>query len=229
MKKILLFQLSFLGISGAIFAQATGFGIKAGPGLGFQRWNGGSKRDLLSIYHVDAFLDSESASGNIIYGQLGFHTRGSSSRIGPFEDVNGIYYPARRLKTVFSNVVLEIGAKKLVQTKRFETFYALGVRGEYTSKSKFEFYDELQDWVRKFNYGISIRMGAEWKWNKLTKYGIDLNIAPDISKQIYVPAGIRYYNPITKTTSPGYEQSVRNIAIELSFYIRFLQIIEYDE
>ena len=99
----------------------------------------------------------------------------------------------------------------------------------HQSKTNFEIYQELQEWVRKWNYGVSVKIGSEFKFSKLVYGGIELNLAPDLSKQIFVPATIRRLNPFTHQPEPGYEQSTVNTTIELSFYLRFLQLIEYIE
>ena len=224
-KKVNLFLASFLILIN-LYGQANGYGVKAGPGLGLQRWSG-SDRAPLFVYHVDAFADSESESGNVLYGQLGYHLKGSALRINQFIDVNGNIYPGSTFGMHFHNAVLELGMKKFFRKGKLNAFYGLGLRGEYTVKTKFEFYQEYKDFVQRWNYGVSLRIGTEFFMSKFVRSGLEVHIAPDISRQIFVPQGVRYYDPRTNTTSPGVEQSVRNTVIELSFYLRFLQIIEY--
>lgn len=110
MKKVILFLLPFLFWTNLI-GQANGYGVKAGPGLGLQRWSG-SDRAPLFIYHVDAFADSESESGNVLYSQLGYHLKGSALRINQFVDVNGNLFPGSTFGMHFHNLVLELGMKK---------------------------------------------------------------------------------------------------------------------
>ncbi|MBK9222631.1 MAG: hypothetical protein IPO16_11025 [Saprospiraceae bacterium] len=213
-----------------INAQSNGFGFKLGPSLGYQKWGGGSQRDPLLRWHVAAFMDSESSdSKNVIYGQLGYHVKGGAFRVSYFYDVNGNRYPGSTYAMEFHNLSLDIGLKRFLHKGKWKPYYAIGLRGEYTLKTNFEIYQELQEWVRKWNYGVSVKIGSEFKFSKLVYGGIELNLAPDLSKQIFVPATIRRLNPFTHQPEPGYEQSTVNTTIELSFYLRFLQLIEYIE
>lgn len=216
--------------SSQLISQANGFGIKLGPSMGFQKWGGGSQRDPLVRWHVAAFMDSESSdSKNVIYGQLGYHVKGGAFRVSYFYDINGNRYPGSTYGMEFHNLSLDIGLKRYIRKGIWKPYYAIGLRGEYTAKTKFEIYQELEEWVRKWNYGFSIKLGTEYKMSKLTHAGLELNIAPDLSKQVYVPATIRRINPWTGQAEPGYEQSTVNTTIELSFYLRFMQVIEYEE
>ncbi|MBK8954529.1 MAG: hypothetical protein IPM34_03100 [Saprospiraceae bacterium] len=212
------------------FAQATGFGLKAGPSMGFQKWGGGNQLDPLWRWHVAAFLDSESSDGkNILYGHLGYHVKGAAIRFNAIYDINGNRYPGASFAMEFHNLSFELGMKRFLKMKRWKPFYAVGLRGEYTLSTKFEVYPELQEWTKKWNYGVSLRLGTEYAAKKLVHYGLELNIAPDLSKQVYVPAAIRRIDPWTGQVIPGYEQSTVNTTIELSFYVRFKRIIIYED
>ena len=199
--------------------------------MGFQSWGGGSERDPLIRWHVAAFVDSESSdSKNVVYAQFGYHVKGGAVRINYFYDINGNRYPGASYGMEFHNLSLDLGLKRFISRgKKWLPYYALGLRGEYTVNTDFEINEHLQEWTCKWNYGFSVKIGSEYKFSKLLHGGIELNIAPDLSKQIYVPATIRRYNPWTNQPEPGYEQSTVNTTLELSFYLRFLQLIEYEE
>lgn len=212
-----------------VHSQVNGFGIKGGPSLGYQKWGGSNQRDPLLRWHVAIFFDSESSdSKNVIYSQLGYHVKGGGIRF-PFSiDQHGNRLPGGTYGMEFHNISLDLGLKRFIKQGPWKPYYAVGIRGEYTVNTHFEIYENLQEWTCKWNYGISIKLGSEFKFQKFIHGGIELNIAPDLSKQIYVPASIRRINPWTGQAEPGYEQSTVNTTLELSLYLRFLQIIEYE-
>lgn len=229
MTKSILQILLFSILGQLLNAQTNGYGIKLGPSLGFQNWGGGNKRDPLLRLHIAAFMDSESSdSKNVIYGQLGYHIKGGGIRFPYFYDLNGNRVPGGTYAMEFHNLSLDIGLKRFFTTGAWKSYYAIGLRGEYTLSTKFEIYEELKEWTNYWNYGFSLKVGTEFKIQKLVNGGIELNIAPDLSKQIYVPASIRRYNPFTRVLEPGYETSAINTTVEISFYLRFIQLIEYD-
>ncbi len=219
----LLFQLI------SAFSQANGYGIRAGYGLSFQKWQGGSGRDPLLAPHVDVFMDSESENGNILYGALGYHLRGSEVRFGRFVDLNGNVYSGGGYAMKFHQVGLELGLKKTKSAKKWKIGYGVGIRGEYTVKSKFEIFETYKSFVNKFNYGFTVCGSTEKKLNKFVSLGFEVRVSPDVSRQIFVQAGTLYYDPYTNSATPGPEQSIRNISLEAGLYIRFLQLIEYIE
>jgi len=214
----------------SLFGQANGFGLKLGPSMGFQSWGGGSKSDPLWKGHLAAFMDSESSNGkNIVYGQLGYHIRGGAVRFNAFYDLNGNRYAGGSFGMSFQNLALEIGMRRFLKLGKWKPFYGFGLRGEYTLGTKLEIYQELEEWTKKWNYGVSLRIGSEFQMSKLVKAGIELNIAPDLSNQVYIPATIRRIDPWTGQIYPGYEQATKNTSVELSFYLRFMQLIIYED
>lgn len=212
-----------------IQAQANGFGLKTGPSMGFQKWGGNNQSDPLLRWHVAAFIDSESSdSKNVIYGQLGYHIKGQGIRFAYTLDQHGNIGPGSTYGMEFHNLSLDIGLKRFIsKNNKWRPYYAIGLRGEYTMKADLQIFPEYKEFVCKWNYGFSVKIGSEFKFRKLVYGGIELNIAPDLSNQIYVPASIKRYDPFTNQVYPGYEQSSKNTTVELSFYLRFLQVIEY--
>ncbi|MEP7196684.1 MAG: hypothetical protein ABI851_09195 [Saprospiraceae bacterium] len=226
MRLTLFFLIVF---SSVLFSQSNGYGIRFGSGISTQRWQGGSGRNPLTTYHADLILDSESGSGNVVYGALGYHLRGSSIRFNRFVDQFGNVYPGGSFAMKFHNIALEIGAKKKKSLQSWDLAYGLGLRAEVTAKAVLGIYTEYHDFINKFNYGFTVCGSAETKLNKYLRIGFEARVSPDISKQIHVPVGVPYYDPYTGTAQPGYEQSIKNLGLEASLYIRFLQIIQYIE
>ncbi|MEO6189286.1 MAG: hypothetical protein ABIO44_01930 [Saprospiraceae bacterium] len=228
MRNILVSTLLIL-LSLVLGAQSNGYGLRLGSGISTQKWQGGDQRSPLLTYHVDFFMDSESEGGNIFYGALGYHQRGSSVRFFRFVDQLGNVYPGGSFALRFHQVGLEIGIKKAKSIKYWKLAYGIGLRGEYTIKSDLELFQEYKDYVKKFNYGFTICGSAETKLNKFIALGFEIRASPDVSRQIYVPAAIPWYDPYTNSSRPGYEQSIRNLGFEASLYLRFIQLIQYIE
>ena len=131
--KYLIACVCSLTMIGGVFGQANGFGFKTGPSLGFQKW-GGTSRQPLTKFSVDIFADSEGSGDtrNTIYGQLGYHTRGSAFRYSRFIDLNGNVSKGGSFSMQFHNIVLELGMKRFIKTPtKLQAFYALGLRGEF--------------------------------------------------------------------------------------------------
>ncbi|MBK9270890.1 MAG: hypothetical protein IPM48_04780 [Saprospiraceae bacterium] len=209
-------------------AQKYGYTIKGGTGLATQRWQGGSGgRSPVLAHHGALGIDFESEGGNVIYGQLGYHIRGSGERVLRFFDIHGNDFPGGFFGMKFHNIALEAGMKKFFLKQQLKAYYGIGIRTEYTAKKQMQFfYQQYEPFVQKFNYGFNVRVGTEIEFGKFTMGGLEVNVAPDISRQIWV-RGVRFIDPRTNMVSPQSEQSIRNLTIEISLYLRFLQIIEY--
>ena len=223
---VVIFLLPFSSLK----AQSTGYSFHVGPNLGFQKWGYGSSRAALLAYHFSLSVDSESSEGNnIIYGDFGYHVKGGAIRYQYFQDLFGNRIKGDKFNMACHNLALEAGVRKMVGGEKLKTYFGIGARAEYTVKTDFEINKEYEDYLRKFNYGLSFIGGIEYSLGKTVKNGWQIKIAPDISKQIFVPAGILWYDPYTRTSYRGTEISTRNLTIELSTYIRLLQLIEYEE
>jgi hypothetical protein len=227
-QSILSLFLLFQG-SAYLNAQANAYILKTGTTLGLQDWGGGSRSPLMRYHGAFQYESISSNNRNVVYAQLGYHVKGGGIRVFQFRDINNNLYKGGFFGNEFHNIALDIGMKQFLNEKKFRPFYAVGLRGEFTAKTKFELYGELKEWVRKFNYGISARVGAEYPIKKLINIGIELNVAPDLSKQVFVPAYIRRLDPWTGQPVPGYEQKIVNFSMELSIYIKFIQQIIYIE
>ncbi|MDQ3140766.1 MAG: hypothetical protein M3Q56_00810, partial [Bacteroidota bacterium] len=146
--KLIIVSISMLLLNiSYIFSQNNGFGFKSGMTTGFQNWNG-SQRDPLFAWHAAAYADSESSDGNTIYGQLGYHEKGGALRYNRFIDQFGNIYPGQTFEMKFNNLGIEVGFKRFLKVKKFQPYYAIGLRAEYTLSTKFEINEALREWVR---------------------------------------------------------------------------------
>lgn len=222
MNKFIVLLLS-LTLSQLSVAQGYGFGFKVGPSLGIQKWTGFGSNDPLFAYHADVFVDQFGEEEKLaLYGQLGYHQRGSSLRYVSFSGTNNIHYDL-----IFHNAVLELGMKKLSTLGKGKWYYSLGLRGEYTFDTKLEVFEGMKDFVEKWNYGASVRGGAEFPLAKLINGFLEITIAPDFSKQLFLPGGLPYTDPFSGQRVQTAEQNVRNTSLELSFGMRFINKIIY--
>ncbi len=211
-------------------AQSNAYIFKGGSTIGLQRWDNSASRQPLFRYHGAFCYESIGSEGSkVVYAQIGYHIRGSGLQ---FNLINNNGTPINRIINYgieFHNLALDIGFKKLFHRRTANGFYAVGMRGEYTARSVFDIYQELAPFVRKWNYGISARVGAELPIKKVVHIGFELNVAPDLSRQVFVPATVRRIDPWTGQITNGFEQKVVNVSLELSLYLKLIHQIIYLE
>ena len=240
MKQHILFLLLFVVTLSQ--AQGSAMGVKGGLTVGQQNWNnsGTYNNSLLFRYHGDAFIESisESSSQSVLFGQIGYHIRGSAFRyrsgVGVGVDGNPVSFPGYTQAFQFKNVVLVLGAKRRGVLGSEKAYYTVGIRGEYTvgtnfnnlSSSLISYTYPQKEFVKNLQYGLSIGGGYEFPFSELVGGFIELNIQPDLSKQYYRPA-FNAYDPFSRQNIIVSEQTIRNISIELSLGFRFLRKIEY--
>lgn len=213
-----------------VSAQSFWFGPKGALSFNLQKWNG-FDRDPLINFNGDIFIESEDDfSRSSLYAQLGYHTRGSATRVNFFGG------GAASHGFEFNNLVLELGAKqKLVSTANTGPYYLLGLRAEYTLGTNLSEYSRfgslfypVDDFVRKFNYGVTVGGGWEFEFSELIGGLIELTVNPDISKQYdqeqAIPNVINPFNNQPTTLQP---RSVRNLSFEVKFGLRFMRKVEY--
>ncbi len=130
---------------GETTAQSTAYVFKGGLSLGTQKWDNSLDREFLWRYH--AALAAESINNDddrlSIYGQFGYHVRGSSVRFQYYDINSGILGRQFRQPFEFNNLSLQIGAKfrrPMGETSKF--FYSGGLRGDYNLSTNLS---ELQD------------------------------------------------------------------------------------
>lgn len=230
MKHLLVFLL--LAFSNSLVrSQSYYFGPKVGPGLGFQRWND-NDNDALFTLNADFFLESVPIeSTNVFYGSLGYRMRGSAWRLstGPSVDFSSFNF-------IFRNIVLELGAKKMLSSDPEKSpYYFIGVRGEYTAKNNLAQYDRWNSYyfpnkafAKKFVYGVSFGGGYEFGFRKYTRFFVEIGMHPDMSQQYYQPSIPNVPDPFFPSQSVTIpERIVRNLSLELKFAMKFLRLVEY--
>ncbi|HRD06083.1 MAG: hypothetical protein U0V54_08230 [Saprospiraceae bacterium] len=210
--------------------QSFYFGPKVGPSLAFQKWNQ-TDNDFLFALNGDIFIESAPLeSTNVFYGSLGYRTRGSAWRFG---SSNPLQLNATNFR--FRNIVLEMGAKKMLSTNKEKApYYFIGIRGEYTVNTnlgdyeKFGAYFPNKAFVKKFNYGVSFGGGYEFGFRQYTRFFVEIGIHPDVSQQYYQPTLRNVPDPFFPGQSVTLqERIVRNLSLELKFAMKFLRKVEY--
>jgi len=209
--------------------------------MGFQQWNG-IEQDPLFKYHGIVFIESydDVEDRFAIFAQAGYHIKGSALRNTRFNLTNGNIYnlPAREFQ--FRNISLTLGGKQKfpIQSGASRYYYMIGLRGEYTVNTNLSEYESANTiffsffptdvWVNKFNYGVTVGGGLEFPLGELVGGMIEFTVNPDLSRQYRQPPLENIPNPYF----PGQnrtiqERLINNIALEFSFGIRLLRIVEY--
>jgi hypothetical protein len=223
---------AFLDLKG----QSFWFGAKGGAAMNFQSWGdggfGGSvNRDPLFSLNGDLFIESyDEFRKGALYAQAGYHVRGSSFRFFSF---NNVFSEQQGFQ--FRNIVAEVGAKKsLINSDKYNPYFILGVRGEYTISTNLDRYVEfgqlfypINEFVRKFNYGVTAGGGFELPVSDLSNVFVEFSLQPDLSFQYEQQPLFNIIDPWTsQPTNIGLRQ-VRNLSIEAKVGIKFLRKVEY--
>ncbi|MCH2042883.1 MAG: hypothetical protein MK212_01990 [Saprospiraceae bacterium] len=202
----------------------VGWGLKGGLTIANQRWNFTQKEPLFTYHgalHVDVMGGWKGREGKKTmqrYGfmaQLGYHQRGSRYR--------NWFVGSQKLKDVFHNISLGAGGKGcfLVGGQNI-LYYGFGLRLEVTAAQRLV-YSTHASLVNRFNYGLFLLGGVEFNLPK-SPLGLilEVNISPDISRQVYMPPGI-YIGDNLVTGDPLYsvEEKVINLSLEVSAGFRF--------
>ncbi|MCB0520628.1 MAG: hypothetical protein H6577_16360 [Lewinellaceae bacterium] len=182
-----------------------------------------------------------------IFGQLGFHRKGSAIRNRNFTVFggNGEVFRPPTYEFIYNNLSLTIGGKKYFGNTgpNAKPYYMFGLRGDYTLTTNLGKYDEINksigngtisslffpsnDFVRKLNYGITLGGGIEVPFGELIGGQIEITVNPDFSAQYRQP-GFTGYNPITGNNDRIYpERITRNLTFEITAGFRFLRKVEY--
>ncbi|MBK8505582.1 MAG: hypothetical protein IPL46_27315 [Saprospiraceae bacterium] len=212
------------------FSQSYAFGLKGGPTIGLQRWNNYQGSDPLIAYHIVTFIETaqEEEQGSI-FAELGYHVKGRAvhfnSSVNPLTGAN---YDARNFQLRFNNASLSAGARKKFALGNSLAYYSLAVRGEYNISADLEIYDGFEAGINKVLYGITLGGGFEFPFSELMGGLIDIRFSPDLSRQIFIPP-FEWDNPFTGNQEVFREQSIKNLAFEISLGLRFLHKIVYVE
>jgi len=227
-----LIGLLFLSFSAQdVKAQSYAFGLKLGPTLGIQQWNGSNSRQPLVRYHATAFIESAPVENTYgLFAQLGYHEVGSSVRTNSFVNPNtGNVFPSRNYPLGFRNVHASVGAKKKTLFRdRGYLYYGFGLRGEFNinmySTGYLQGYEGFQN---RFTYGILVNTGIEFPFGEFISGIVELSIGPDFSKQINIGPIDTGYNNSNGNPIIINSTEVTNIFVELSVGMRFLHKITY--
>lgn len=221
----------------SLSAQSYAFGLKAGPSAGYQRWGEGN-RNVLWARHIAAFIESAPEDGGgVMYGQFGYHERGSAIRFQAVQFGSGNFLGQRTDPFRYHNLSLQLGFKNRMMQENTVLYYFFGVRGDYTYRTNLEDYADLvrgglyyptDQWVRKWNYGISVGGGWEFPFGDLVSGLIELSFHPDFSRQYdqpSIPNVIDPFFPGISRTIP--DRRIVNYTAEISLGLRFLRRIIY--
>lgn len=206
------------------------YGVKGGYGLNNQKWNDFDREFLIAPF-FDIFSESYSDdSPSSLYAQLGYHVRGSSTRFSnPFS--GGLFTQGFR----FNNLVLELGAKRILsESASFKPYYILGIRGEYTLSTNLDDYlifespyYPFNDFVRKFNYGVTVGGGFEHQFSEFVSGFIEFAVNPDLSAQYRQDPIPNVIDPFTNQLINLGERVIRNLSFEIKAGVKFLRKVEY--
>ena len=213
--------------------QSYAFGLKLGPTLGIQQWNGSNSRQPLVRYHATAFIESAPVENNYgLFAQLGYHEVGSSVRTNSFVNPQtGTFFPSRSYPLGFRNIHASVGAKKkqLFRDKGY-LYYGFGLRGEFNinmySTGYLQGYEGFQN---RLTYGFLVNTGIEFPFGEFVSGIVELSIGPDFSKQINIGPIDTGYNNSNGNPIIINSTEVTNIFVELSVGMRFLHKITYVE
>lgn len=198
------------------------FGLKGGPAISTQTWNG-YQRNALLAYHIDVFSEiygqwKEGQNGltkrSSLQVQLGYHQKGSSFR-------NLFISTGPTPSNVFHNISFALIGKGAYELRELmNAYYGLGLRLDYTLD--YQLIGFGVEGVNRFNYGVWLGGGVEFELKKGKHvFFVEGNISPDLSRQVFVPAGFSTGivdingNPILTQ-----EQKVLNLVLEVSFGVK---------
>ena len=154
-----------------------------------QSINGFSNRDPLSKYHGAIAMESiDDENKYAIYGQFGYHVKGSAVRSGSYIDHNGNRVKGTKWENQFQNLSLALGAKqKFPLGPESRWFYLLAIRGDVNIGTDLKLYRESEKTVNTFTFGITVGGGMEFPFSKYVGGMLEISLAPDFSNQMYVP------------------------------------------
>ncbi|MEL6924324.1 MAG: hypothetical protein AAFO94_09770 [Bacteroidota bacterium] len=241
--KRFVFVILLLGMIGfELQAQGFAFGIKGGPTVGFQNWDG-SSRDPLFKYHGILFIESaEEGSPFSLFAQAGYHIKGSAVRYNfrpqCIDGLGNVFdCDFETLEYQFRNASLTLGGKKRFENNGRNLYYLFGLRGDFTINTNLEDYNNgrvayfggypLEGFVRKLNYGVTLGGGIEFPISDLVGAMVELTINPDFSRQYFQPPIPNVTNPFNGQSYTIPEREIRNVTLELTVGFRFLRKVIY--
>lgn len=199
------------------------WGFKGGLTMATQKWNNFQRRSLFA-YHAGAVLELlgrwSTANGprrrfGVGIG-LGYHQRGSAYR------VNNAIANQPRPRDVFHNIGLLISGLGQFQVgQRWLMYYGLGLRAEFTPVWSIV-NPSYDPYVRRLNYGVWFAVGAQFMLGKTSLF-LELSLAPDVSRQVFVPQGVplNIIDPFTGLNVVSTGEKVNNLSLEVSLGVKF--------
>lgn len=217
--------------SSDIASQSYAFGIKGGPSLSRQSWSMDGSRGLLTAYFGDAFIETASSDKFSFGASLGYHIRGSVQKFSGGAKPGGGFNPSTRYPSRLGNLSLAAYMKQYfpVDNSIRRLYYGFGGRLEYNVMKDLGRFESYEDAVKPVTYGILISGGYDWSLGELWGGFIELTVAPDFSKQIYLAGSRGPSNPSTGAPTTIKEGAVVNFSIELAVGIRLMHLITYIE
>ena len=237
----LIFTAFVLFFTTALSAQSYYINVKGGLTLGQQSWNNTvNQNSLLFALHGALGIETYTETGASLLAQVGYHPRGSAIRYqasyyyDPLVQGKVVSLPAQTINFEFDNVSLLLAAKKKNILGLENAYYVLGLRLEYTVGTNLQDPGGYSGYgvyptsagVNKFNYGLTLGGGVDFKISDLVGAFVELNVHPDFSKQYFTPSYTAYlydYYAQSHTLQTVPEQSIRNLSFELSVGFKFLR------
>ena len=241
MTRLILCVLLFNANFGQTTAQSTAYVFHGGLSVGFQKWDNSFDRQALYKYHGALSIESVNNDDDrsSIFAQFGYHIRGSATRFRFFFQGGGIDQFSEEFQ--FRNLSVILGAKqKYPLGERAKYFYYGGIRGDYTLSTNIDelgrsnpyaplYYPQV-GFMNRWMAGASLGGGIEFPFSELIGGQIMLSVHPDFLLQYNQPAipnVIDPFNPGQNTTIQ--ERRIRNVSIELSFGLRLLRKVVYED
>ncbi len=239
MRRISYFFLLFFAFAPLpLLAQGTAFTAKGGLTIGTQRWNGADASLARFSYHaagafefLTGWKDTKKVGERVnkrqtIFGVgLGLHNKGNAVRVRFQDPNNNSIFVREQLSNSFTNLSALFFAKGAhLSGTQTEVYYLMGLRIDYTVQFAL-LTQGIDPYVNRLNYGLTLGGGMTY-YIPNSRFGIFLeaSISPDISRQLYVPAGIPIvYQADGRTYSyPSSELRVHNLILELSLGFKIL-------
>lgn len=213
-------------------AQGYTFGLKGGGTLAFQQWNS-FQRDPLFGFHGDLLFETlDEEDRNCLFATVGYHQRGAALRYR-FNN-GGLLSPLVASKFLFHNISVTIGARqKFYFSEVLKYFYSVGIRGEYTVDTNLDDYAEFNEvnrslffpdnsFVNRVTAGLTISGGVQYHISELSSIIVELSVMPDVTRQYFQEPIPNVRDPFTGQNRDIPAREIRNISIELSVGLRFL-------
>lgn len=225
--RITISMVLFFIASRAIYSQSMYFGLKGGPTIAYQQWNGFQGTNPLLTYHIMAHLESYGKE-SVFYLNAGLNNKGRGLRYNDYiNPISGRVVRGGYINVIFKNIELGTGIKKYFPFgDQFEFFYSFGLRGSYTYDAKYGNINYItNDAIRKWNYGVSAGGGIRFIQSEFVRPLLHISFSPDLSQQVNIPPQ-EYDSPSgNRFTVP--EQQIRNISLEIGITMQFLRKVIY--